>query len=225
MNRSFLILVGAAVLLLTACAMPEPSLQTGPDAEVTAEGLVRVENSRVDDAFMRPDVDFSRFTGIMIDPLDVSNVNIIQPDKSSFSSRTKKWELTDEDREFLQDTYILKIDEYVIQRGGYTPIDEPANNVLRLRVSLVQIAPNAPRPSDTIGRSTTFTRGAGAISIAGVLFDAGSGQVVARFVDTRESSDDWRRNLESVNRSEARRVFDFWAQLLQYRLDALTGKI
>ena len=214
----------AFLLIASACTMPEPTLQSGPGTNVTFEGLVRVENSRVDDAFMHPDVDFKRFTGIMIDPLDVSNVKIIQPDTSAYTSRSREWELTDKDRQFLQDTYIVKMDDYVIQRGGYTAIDEPAENVLRLKVALVQIAPNAPKPKDTFGRSTTITRGAGAISVAGVLFDAGTGQVVARFGDTRESSDQWKRNLESVNKSEVRRIFDFWAQLFQYRLDALTGK-
>ena len=213
------------LVLLAACTAKEPTLQSGPDAQVTSEGLVRVENSKVDDAFMRPDVDFTRFTGIMIDPLDVSNVKIIQPDNSARTSRNRKWELTDEDREFLQDTFLLKMDDYVIKRGGYTPIDEPAENVLRLSVALVQLAPNAPRPSDSYGRSTTVTRGAGAISIAGVLFDSGSGQIIARFADTRESSDNWGRNMEVANKSEVRRIFDFWAQLFQYRLDALSGKI
>lgn len=214
----------ASLLILSACAMQEPTLQSGPGTEVTSEGLVRVENSRVDDAFMRPDVDFKRFTGIMIDPLDVSNVKIIQPNTSGYSHRTREWELTDKDRQYLQDIYLLKMDDYVIQRGGYTPIDEPAENVLRLKVALVQIAPSAPKPKDTYGRTTTYTRGAGAISIAGVLFDAGSGQVIARFADTRESSDQWQRNLQSANKAEVRRIFDFWAQLFQYRLDALSGK-
>jgi hypothetical protein len=218
------LLILAVLPFLAACAMKEPTLQSGPDVNVTSEGLVRVENSRVDDAFMRPDVDFTRFTGIMIDPLDVSNVKVIQPNTDSSINRPRKWELTDEDREFLQDIYLLKMDDYVVQRGGYTPIDEPAENVLRLSVALVKIAPNAPRPSETIGRNTTLTRGAGAISMAGVLFDAGTGQVIARFGDTRESSDEWRQNLEVSNIAEVRRIFDFWAQLFQYRLDTLNGK-
>lgn len=215
----------ASLLMLSACATPEPTIQTGPGAQISSEGLVRVENSRVDDAFMNPDVDFKRFTGIMIDPLDVSDVKIIQPDTSAYATRSKKWELTDEDRKYLQDTYILKMDDYVIQRGGYKPIDEPAANVLRLKVALIQIAPSAAKPKDTVGRSTTFTSNAGAISVAGVLFDSGTGQVIARFADTREATDRWQRNLESNNKAEIRRVFDFWAQLFQYRLDALTGNI
>ena len=219
------LLLVPVLILLAACTAKEPTLQSGPDAQVTSEGLVRVENSRVDDAFMNPDVDFNRFTGIMIDPLDVSNVKIIQPDTSSYSTRSKKWELTDEDRKYLQDTYVLKMDDYVIQRGGYKPIDEPAENVIRLSVALIQIAPSAPKPKDTYGRSTTFTSNAGAISVAGVLFDSGTGQVIARFADTRESTDRWQRNLESSNKAEIRRIFDFWAQLFQYRLDVLTGKI
>lgn len=224
-NLMFPLFLLPALALLTGCATQEPSLQTGPDAEVTSEGLVRVENSRVDEALMRPDVDFTRFTSIIIDALDLSNVNVIQPANSVRSAGNRKWELTDKDRTYLQDLFQEKMDKYIFDRGGYTRADQAAPDVLRLTVAVVQIAPSAPKETSSIGRGRTYTRGAGTISIAGVLWDAGTGEVVARFADTRESDDYWGQNSTFNNKAEVRRIFDFWAQLFQYRLDALNGKI
>ena len=119
-NLMFPLFLLPVLALLSGCATQEPSLPTGPDAEVTSEGLVRVENSRVDEALMRPDVDFTRFTGIMIDTLDLSNVKVIQPSNSVRSAGNRKWELTDEDRAYLQNLFQEKMDKYIFDRGGYT---------------------------------------------------------------------------------------------------------
>ncbi len=224
-NLMFPLFLLPALALLSGCATQEPSLQTGPDAEVTSEGLVRVENSKVDEALMRPDVDFTRFTSIMIDALDLSNVNVVQPTSSVRSAGNKKWELTDKDRAYLQNLYQEKMDKYLFDRGGYARANQAAPNVLRLTVAVVQIAPSAPKETSSVGRSVVYSQGAGAISIAGVLWDAGTGEVVARFADTRESDTYWGRNDAFNNKAEVRRIFDFWAQLFQYRLDALNGKI
>ena len=114
---------------------------------------------------------------------------------------------------------------YLFDRGGYGRADQAAPNVLRLTVAIVEIAPTAPKETASAGRSRVYSQGAGTISIAGLLWDAGTGQVVARFADTRESGDYWGRNSAFDNKADVRRIFDFWAQLFQYRLDALNGKI
>ena len=223
------LLMVPALSLLVACAATEPTLQSGPDVNVTSEGLVRVENSKVDDAFMRPGVDFTRFTAIMVDPLDLNQVNIIQPDAGVYSSRYQVWELTDDDRAFVQDLYEEKMNQYIFERGGYKRATEPAENVLRIRIAVARLEPSAPKGANTIsssaGRGAVYTQGAGAITIVGLVEDAGTGQVIARFADTKDSPETWSRFSEVRNKTEVRRVFDFWAQLFQYRLDALNGKV
>jgi hypothetical protein len=125
--------------------------------------------------------------------------------------------------------YNEKMDKYIFERGGYTQAVEPAQNVLRLRVAVARFEPNAPRGANSIsssaGRGAVYTQGVGTITIVGLLEDAGTGQVVARFADTRDDDDTWSRSSEVRNKAEVRRVFDFWAQLFQYRLDALNGKV
>jgi hypothetical protein len=52
-------------LLIVACTSAPPTLQTGPDAEWTFDGLVRVDNSRFRDAWADPEVEFSQYNKVM----------------------------------------------------------------------------------------------------------------------------------------------------------------
>ncbi len=54
----------ATLLVLAGCA-GEPRIQQGPGAEVTYDGLNRVDNSAFREAWADPDIDWSRYSKIM----------------------------------------------------------------------------------------------------------------------------------------------------------------
>ncbi len=58
-SRSILMMFAA---LTVACTTTPPSNQTGPDAEVSFDGLHKVDNSQADLAWARPDFDISGYT-------------------------------------------------------------------------------------------------------------------------------------------------------------------
>ena len=49
---------------LVGCETAPPTIQTGPDAELTFDGLHKVDNSQADLAWARPDFDISGYTKI-----------------------------------------------------------------------------------------------------------------------------------------------------------------
>ncbi len=60
----------AAILLTIAglgagCSSAPPAMQTGPDAETTFDGLVRVDNTSMDKVWVRPDIDLNSYSKIM----------------------------------------------------------------------------------------------------------------------------------------------------------------
>ena len=71
------LLLASLALILAACASEPPTVQTGPDAEVIEGNLHRVDNSSVDMAYVDPEVDFSRYNRVMIDPLGVDHIEVI----------------------------------------------------------------------------------------------------------------------------------------------------
>ena len=73
----------AALALLGACSS-EPTIQTGAHAETIMDGrLARVDNSRSDLTYLDPAGDYARYERVYLAPLDVNNIEIIQPNTSS----------------------------------------------------------------------------------------------------------------------------------------------
>ena len=54
----------AAVIFIAGCAT-EPSIQSGPNAETTFDGLVRIDNARFAGAWIDPDVDLKQYSKII----------------------------------------------------------------------------------------------------------------------------------------------------------------
>ena len=67
-------LVAAGTLAaMTGCAStPPPTVQSGPEAEVTIDGLHRVDNSVMALAYVKPDLDLQPYTKLMLDPVSVA---------------------------------------------------------------------------------------------------------------------------------------------------------
>ena len=74
MKSLFVGAVSAAVLVATAgyASAQEPpppmEVQTGPDAEVTVDGLHRVDNALMALAYVKPDMNLQGYTRFMLDP-------------------------------------------------------------------------------------------------------------------------------------------------------------
>ena len=60
------ILLFALLAGMAGCTSAPMTLQSGPDAEITADGLVRVNNTRGDAAWLRPGMDLSGYDRLML---------------------------------------------------------------------------------------------------------------------------------------------------------------
>jgi hypothetical protein len=221
----------AALGSLGACNSTPPSIQTGEDAETIMDGrLARVDNSRSALAYVDPNVDYSRFTKVWIYPLDLDNVEIVQPSASSSVANrfNREWELTDSDRTRLQSQFQESIAQAISSGGTFTIAEEGGKDVLRIDAMITRLAPTASRDdvSSRGARSTVITQGAGSMSIAMVLSDGYSGEVLAIIKDTRSSgsTNNWSINNSVSNMAEVRRIFNSWGTRLHDGLLALQAR-
>jgi hypothetical protein len=219
------LLTACAVASLFACA-GEPTVQTGEDAETIMGTLNRVDNSRADLVYVDPSVDFGRYERIRLLPLGVDNVEIIQPPGSSISTRINRdWELTDADKARLQREFAEAMERELTRKNGYALTDETADDVLVVESMITQLAPTAPKDANrTAGRGEVYTEGAGAISIAVVLADAESGEVLALIKDRYATQNNWGVNNSVTNLADVRRAFSRWAGQMRTALDRVHGK-
>lgn len=212
---------------IVACA-GDPTIQSGEDAEVVMGNLNKVDNSRVAMAYVDPDGDYGRYTRIYLAPLDVDNVEIIQPTKGSASMSSRyndEWELTAENKKQLQDAYRETMEKELTKDGAFAIAQSGGDDVLAIVGAITQIAPTAQKDNMTAGRSRTYTDSAGSISIALAFEDGDSGEILAIIKDARSgNSNNWGLNNSVTNMSEVRRAFSSWAMRVReglLRLKAL----
>ena len=110
---------------LIGCA-GEPTIQSGDDAEVIMGSLNKVDNSRMGLAYVDPEGDYGRYTRVYVAPLDLDNVEIVQPNSNSTSMVNRynqEWELTDKNREDLQAAYREAMEQELTRGGAFEIAD------------------------------------------------------------------------------------------------------
>ncbi|WOJ94379.1 DUF3313 family protein [Congregibacter variabilis] len=218
------------VALLAACA-EQPSIQSGENAETIMGELAKVDNARVDLAYVDPTADYTRYRKVYIAPLDLENVEVIQPDSnSSMANRfNREWELTDADKEKLQSTFRESMSKALTDGGAFEIAQEGGDDVIKLESMLTRIAPSGPKDdqmSRTTARSTVITQGSGSMSIAIMIADGDSGEPLAIIKDTRSrvNSNMWGINNSVSNMAEVRSNFNAWAKQIHDGLLALQAR-
>jgi hypothetical protein len=221
-----LLIIWAATWLLGACSS-EPEIQTGDDAEVIMGNLNRVDNSRADLAYVDPDADFSKYHKVMVLPLGVDNVEIIQPSSSGSVTHRRNWELTDADKQKLQEIFHEAMVKELADKGGYPVVTEAGDDVLQIAAKLTAIAPSAAKDdfkSRPTGRSRVYTEGGGGLSVAVAFGDSETGEVLGIMKDSKSSTSMWGSNNSVSNMADVRRMFSSWASQIRKGLDNVHGK-
>lgn len=211
--KATLFLSLAAGLFLAAC-QGTPTVQTGSAAEVVDSTLHRVNHSSLDKTYVNPATDFSQYSAVLIAPLDLDNVEIIQPTPSVRLPGNPKWQLTDRDKQDMREAYRKAIEEKLAASGRYTLTSDPGEGVLCIHASMKRLAPNAPKDdfdSRPAARTRIITEGAGDATIVFEFLDTQSGETVARAEDKWSDSSVWRINNSVTTRAEMQRMFRSWA--------------
>ncbi|MDG1388471.1 MAG: DUF3313 family protein [Halioglobus sp.] len=220
-------LASVAMLSLVAACSSTPEVQTGDGAEVIGDNLHRVDNSKADVAYIDPDADFSKYTKVMIRPLGVNKIEVIQPSKTGTSMSRRDWELTDADKQMLQDTFHSAMLKNLQDKGDFPLVDEPGDDVLEIGAMITAIAPSAAKDdgrSRAMGRSYVITDGSGAIAVAVAFGDSETGEVLALIKDSRSSSSHWGLNNSVTNKADVQRMFNSWAMQINSSLVEVSGK-
>ena len=221
-----LFLLGSTLALVTACSST-PEVQTGEDAEVIGGNLHRVDNSKADVAYIDPAADFSRYSRVMLQPLGVDNIEIIQPDTRGSAINRGNWELTDSDKQMLQEMYHDTMVKQLQEKGHFPVVNEAGDDVLQIAAMITAIAPSASKDDNVsrpAGRSYVITEGAGAIAVAVAFGDSETGEVLALVKDSRSSASYWGMNNSVTNRADVQRMFTSWAIQINSSLSKVTGK-
>jgi len=133
-------------LLIVACTSAPPALQTGPDAEWTFDGLVRVDNSWFRGAWADPEIDFSQYNKVMPGGARFEFRAVSKTGGRTALSRGNRSEfwISDANRDKLVDTVSAVFKEELSKAQGWEAAEEVGPDVLILRGALLDIVSFVP---------------------------------------------------------------------------------
>jgi len=213
------VIAGLAVALLTATA----ALADKPPQ--TWDGLELTKKKGLDLVYLRPNVQFKAYKDVSIDVLEVAFDKNWDPNDNvrSVSRRMSTADIEKIRTDMVGEFRKVFVEE--LGKGGYSVVDKPGDDTLRVSPALVDVYITAPDRMEP-GRVTTYTTDAGRMTLAMELRDGPTNQLLARVIDQKAGSDTGFAQVTNsvTNSAEFRRMVRSWAQRLVKALDTVNGK-
>ena len=213
------------VCLLGALAAPaSPVAAENAVPEISMEGLELVEKDRRGEIYADPGIDWGTYDRIMLDEATVAFRKNWQRDQN----RTQPFKIRTKDMERIKSELSDLFGEVFAREladGGYVMATETADAVLRITPHIVDLDVYAPDTRNSATRTTTYAEQAGRMTLRLDIFDAVTGDLIARATDRQEAP---RRGYmqwttSATNRAEAQRMIQKWAKEFRERLDEARG--
>jgi hypothetical protein len=223
-RKALAFLLPAALLLSCSGALSADSEDADTEA---ADELRLVEKDRRGAIYALPDVDWSSYDALLLEPATVAFRKNWQRDQNR-NTRALNQRVSSADMERIKANLAELFDEVFVDEltrdGHWTLVEEAGPSVLRIRPQIVDLDVYAPDvPSSTVKNS--YTRSAGEMTLKLALYDAETGDLIAAASDHRRSPDrgymQWTTRVS--NTGDARRMLQEWARGLNERLSATTG--
>jgi hypothetical protein len=210
-------------LVLLASSLLAPVCSFGGSAPETWDGLEQRKAKGVDAVYVRPGVEFKAYRNFLIDPVEVYFDKDWKPNRTGSASRRLTTEQIEKIRGEMASEF-RRIFAEELAAGGYDVVAAPLDDTLRLTAGLADVYITAP---DTMsaGRTRTYTRSAGRMTLVMELRDGPTGQLLARVIDRHEDDSMYAQWTTSVtNSAEFREAVKGWAKRLVTALDKVTGR-
>lgn len=210
------------LVALNACSSA-PAMQQGPNAEVTFDGLVRVDNVGWDRLWARPDFDISNYDKIMFGGTEIQYRPT--PRTSRLSSRVSsrgEFSLSEENRARLEAIVIEEFGEELANINNFDIATEPGTDTLLLMIYLSDVVSNFP--PETFQRRDIYLTEVGSARLTLELKDSESNTVLVRIVD-RRAAESMGGQLQFTNSvtawTEVRQLASRWGRLMRERIDQM----
>ncbi len=219
----------ASALLFAGCTAT-PQFQSGPDAELSHDGLTRVDKTIMDVVWARTDIDLSTYSKIRFKAVGVE----YRPVKGPYSGRAgtgstqrpmqDEFALNEEQKKQVAEEIGNAFLEELARSDVYELVDESGPDVLTLYVGLLDVVSRVP--PDSVGRSIVLLESVGEATLVMELRDSMSDAIYLRAVDRRAAADSYQmtRSTPVSNRAEVRRLGRHWAGLIRDGLEKLIAK-
>ncbi len=220
--------LGLAVFLV-ACTTAPPTIQTGPDAEISFDGLHKVDNSKADEAWARPDLDLSGYTKLW--PLGFGvEYRQVKDRRNTAMGRSQggPYFVDDDARARFENLVLVIFAEELKKIERYELVEGPGPDVLIVEGGLLDVISFVP-PEPIGGRSNIYLSSVGEATLVLELRDSESRTILARSIDRRaaETPGTGVSTIQSSsvsNAADVKRLIRRWATRLREGLEGFQSQ-
>ncbi|WP_248674583.1 DUF3313 family protein [Shewanella colwelliana] len=219
MNRYRIVpLIGSIMLSsIVGCSTQPPSIPTGDNAQVTNEGLVKVENSRLALSYVRPNIDWTHYSKLYFSPVQVTNDHSPDYKPPKIDPRTDgpnaTYQLPEESLTKMATAFHEMSQRVFNAEQPFTLVNKAGANTLIIQAAVTDIRLSAPiEKSRKSYRSlgSTYTQTSGSMLLLAVIKDGETGEVLAKVADRGQAFEQWRQNTQVFNWGDVRTVYRRW---------------
>jgi hypothetical protein len=212
-------------VVFAGCSSAPPTIQTGEEAEVSFDGLYKVDNSRFEDAWADPAIDFSGYSKVIPGGAEFQfrAVDKKSGTMRSQASTTEFW-ISDADRERLAKEASDIFAEELANSTRFEVTDTRAADAIIIRGALYDIVSNVP--PEMVGRGDIYLSSVGEASIVIEVVDSLSNKVIFRGAERRTAGRTGGQAIRAssvTTWSEVRRLLSRWAVTVREGLDSVPG--
>ncbi|MEY8213358.1 MAG: DUF3313 family protein [Colwellia sp.] len=210
-------LILAVAILITGC-------QSTDAPPVSPEGMQLKHNTSSTIEYRKEGVNFADYSKVQFAPSTVAFKNNWQRDynrnQTNMSSRLKDRDVVrikESVKVLLEETFKAEFGKEV----GYPIVEHATTGTLLLKPSIIDLDVNAPDIMSATRRKT-YVNEAGRATLFLEIYDAVSGEILARITDTETVGDNhgfhrWANRV--TNTADAKRVIKKWAKNLRKKFD------
>ena len=168
---------------------------------------------RLEAEYVRPSVDFSQYTQVMIHPLHLDRTKVIPPAWAEDKS-PGKWALEAESVKFVQDLFLSTLKAQVEQDARFKVVPFTGPGIMEIEVRIVSLTPFAAR------NEKVMTKGTGEIQVRAEFTDGASGTLLGVLSGVQTVGSDYQPNSIDTNKANTEALFKAWGKRLLDHLRA-----
>ena len=204
-------------------APKQPQIQTGANAEVTHDGLVRVKKSVADAAWVKPDFDLTPYTKLMIVSGGVSFKKLKPVNKFEARQGGSEFPVSEENQQKFKDVMKEEFVKELSKLKRYQIVDKPGPDVLMLIGTVIDVVSSVPpdvNSASFAGRGGVYLTSVGDATLVIELRDSESNEVLGRAADRRAAESPFAFEVNNVTAwTQVHLLAQAWASTLRKRLE------
>jgi len=173
--------------------------------------------------FVKPDIDLSVYTRVMVKPLNMANIEVLKPVWEQDNDEV--WSFQPGDAETVQEWFMDAMQTELETKGGYALVADPAADVMRIEVELLSITPYVkPGTPARVDDYEISTLGSGDVVVSAEFRDSTTRELLVLIEGERTIGEKYRELSPENHAKNVKGLFAKWGKVVREALDKAHGK-